>query len=56
VRLEPDSATAHEFLGDALAAQGRTAEAAAHYQRALQIEPGNEHARRALDRLPAALH
>jgi predicted negative regulator of RcsB-dependent stress response len=56
VRLAPDLAKAHEFLGDALAAQGRTAEAAAHYQRALQIEPGNEQARRALEMLPAALH
>jgi cytochrome c-type biogenesis protein CcmH/NrfG len=55
VRLEPDFAKAHEFLGDALSAQGRTAEAAAHYQRALQIEPGNERARRALELLPAAL-
>jgi predicted negative regulator of RcsB-dependent stress response len=34
-------------------AQGRKAEAAAHYQRALQIEPADEHARRALELLSA---
>ena len=54
VRLEPDFAKAHEFLGDALSAQGRKAEAAAHYRRALQIDPGSEHARRALESLAAA--
>ncbi|HTZ21714.1 MAG TPA: tetratricopeptide repeat protein [Opitutaceae bacterium] len=53
VQLEPDLAQAQEFLGEALAAQGRQAEAAAHYRRALQIEPGNEHARRALELLSA---
>jgi predicted negative regulator of RcsB-dependent stress response len=54
VRLDPGFAKAHEFLGDALSAQGRQAEAAEHYRRALQIEPGSEHARRALETLSAA--
>jgi tetratricopeptide (TPR) repeat protein len=53
VRLEPEAARAHGFLGDALAAQGRPAEAAGHYRRALQLEPGNERVRRALEALPA---
>jgi tetratricopeptide (TPR) repeat protein len=54
VRLEPNLAKAQEFLGEALLAQGRRAEAAEHYQHALQIEPGNEHVRRALELLSAA--
>ena len=54
VQLEPDLVKAQEFLGNALLAQGRKAEAAVHYRRVLQIEPGNEHARRALELLSAA--
>lgn len=54
VRLEPDFAPAHEFLGNALAAQNRPTDAAVQYRRALEIEPANERARRALESLPAA--
>ena len=54
VRLAPDSAQAHEFLGNAFLALGRKADALTHYQRSLQIEPGNERVRRALESLSAA--
>ena len=54
VQLDPDLAKAQEFLGEALLAQGRKADAATHYQRALQIEPANEHVRHALELLSAA--
>ena len=50
-RLEP----AHHHLGLALAAVGQFAEAARHLQTALQINPANEGARRALDKLVAQL-
>jgi len=40
--LKPDYADAHNNLGIALAAQGRTAEAIARYERALELKP--EHA------------
>ncbi|MDH3223683.1 MAG: alpha/beta hydrolase-fold protein [Gemmatimonadota bacterium] len=36
----PTSYTAHEFLGDVLAAQGDTAGARGHFQRALELKPG----------------
>jgi tetratricopeptide (TPR) repeat protein len=56
VRLAPASAPAHEFLAGALVAQGRKAEAVAHYQRALQLEPDNERVRRTLESLSAPPH
>jgi tetratricopeptide (TPR) repeat protein len=36
----PDSVVAHNNLGEALAAQGRLGEAAAHFRRAIEIRPG----------------
>ena len=54
MRLEPDIALTHEFLGNALVALDRKAAAAAHYQRALQIEPDNERVRQALEALSAS--
>lgn len=54
VRLAPEFAQAHEFLGNAFSALGRRMEAATQYQRALQIEPGNERVRRALEAVSSA--
>ncbi len=49
VRLAPEVARAHEFLGNALVAQGRKADAIAQYRRTLELEPRNERVQRALD-------
>jgi tetratricopeptide (TPR) repeat protein len=43
VRVTPDNFVAHYNLANALAAQGRTAEAVAHYDRAKAIRPGPAH-------------
>ena len=39
LRLQPNSAEAHNGLGAALADQGHVAEAISHYTAALQLEP-----------------
>ncbi len=39
LRLRPRTSVAHTDLGNVLAAQGKTAEAAAHYREALRIRP-----------------
>jgi hypothetical protein len=49
----PDSANAHDSLGEALVAVGRPAEAADSYRRALQLDPRLSSSRAALDRLDA---
>jgi hypothetical protein len=49
----PNSANAHDSLGEALAAAGRLTEAAASYHRALQLDPRLSSSRAALDRLDA---
>ena len=49
----PDSANAHDSLGEALVAAGRPAEAEASYRRALQLDPRLSSSRAALDRLDA---
>jgi hypothetical protein len=41
VEKQPDLAPAHALLGQALAAQGKCAEATAAFDRALALEPGN---------------
>ena len=43
VRVTPDNFVAHYNLANALAAQGRAAEAIAHYDRAKSIRPGPAH-------------
>jgi spermidine synthase len=57
IDLMPDSAEAHNDLGVALASMGRVEEAAQHFQRAIQLEPGFAEARRNLEsaqhRLPS---
>jgi hypothetical protein len=54
VRLHPDDAEARARLGGALARLGRAAEAAAQFQRALQLDPLSPAARAGLDRLAAS--
>lgn len=43
VRVTPDNFVAHYNLANALAAQGRTTEALAHYERAKEIRPAPAH-------------
>jgi pimeloyl-ACP methyl ester carboxylesterase len=49
--LFPESANAHDSLGEGLAFLGRTEAAVAAYTRALQLDPGNKNATAALERL-----
>ncbi len=42
----PDSTTAHELMGDVLAAQGKRSQAKEEYKRALELEPANADAER----------
>lgn len=39
IELSPSHAQAHDWLGDALAASGRTAEAVRHFRRAVDLDP-----------------
>lgn len=39
VELSPSHAQAHDWLGDALAADGRVSEAVRHYRRAVELDP-----------------
>jgi CubicO group peptidase (beta-lactamase class C family) len=49
--LHPDSANAYDSLGEAYAANGETTLAISNYRRSLELDPGNEHAVRQLERL-----
>jgi CubicO group peptidase (beta-lactamase class C family) len=51
VVLHPEDANVYDSYAEALAANGRTAEAVAMYERALELNPNNEGAKRALERL-----
>ncbi|MEN6344989.1 MAG: hypothetical protein ABFE16_06750 [Armatimonadia bacterium] len=42
----PDSTTAHELMGDVLAAQGKRSQAKEEYRKALDLEPANADAER----------
>lgn len=53
IKLAPDSAIAHHYLGIVLEKQGDTAEAIASYQKAVSLNPGDSVARQSLDRLQA---
>ena len=53
LRLEPDSAEAHNGLGVALASLGRLDEAVGHFEQALRLDPANADARRNLERARA---
>ena len=52
-QLFPQSAAAHQSLGDAYAAAGETKLAIDSYQRSLALNPKNEAARAALSKLRA---
>ncbi len=47
----PESANVHDSLGKAYMTAGRRDEAIASYRRSLELDPGNENARRMLERL-----
>ncbi len=51
VDLYPESYRAHEFLGDAYAAQGEVQQARTHYEHALARSAGNARIREKLDKL-----
>ena len=51
LRQDPRDATAHGNLAAVLARQGKTAEAIAHYEDALRLNPGDAAARRGLEDL-----
>jgi tetratricopeptide (TPR) repeat protein len=53
IKLAPDSAIAHHYLGIVLEKQGDTADAIAAYQKAVSLNPGDTVARQSLDRLQA---
>lgn len=54
VVLHPDEANVYDSFGEALAANGRTSDAIAMYERALELDPKREEAKRALQRLRAS--
>jgi len=49
----PQSANAHDSLGEALLADGDRAGATAEYRRALELDPGSENAKKQLEKLSA---
>ncbi len=54
VRLFPQSANAHDSLGEAQAANGDRPGAIRSYRRVLELDPGNTHAARQLEQLEGA--
>jgi tetratricopeptide (TPR) repeat protein len=54
VVLHPDEANVYDSFGEALAANGRTSDAIAMYERALELDPKREEAKQALQRLRAS--
>ena len=53
VRLFPDKANPWDSLGEAYLATGDQTSSIEHYRKALQVDPGFDHARQALERLKA---
>jgi tetratricopeptide (TPR) repeat protein len=53
LRIKPDFAEPHYFLGNVLLQQGRRQEAMEQYEQALRIKPDFTEARNALARLQA---
>ena len=49
----PESGNAHDSLGEAYLAAGEKSQAIASYRRSLELTPGNDNARQALERLEA---
>jgi tetratricopeptide (TPR) repeat protein len=56
VLLHPESANVYDSYAEALAANGRNEEAIAMYEKALQLDPAREPAKKALARLRALSH
>ncbi|ANM29613.1 hypothetical protein ABI59_08525 [Acidobacteria bacterium Mor1] len=54
VEMYPQSANAHDSLGEGLAAAGNHAGAIEHYELSLQLDPGNDNAREMLKQLRSA--
>jgi tetratricopeptide (TPR) repeat protein len=54
LRMRPDFTSAHYNLAVALARMGLFAEAASHFERVIELDPGNGPAREALKQLRAA--
>jgi hypothetical protein len=52
-QLYPNSSNAFDSLAEAFEAVGDAPSAVDHYQRAVQLDPGNTHARKRLAKLPA---
>lgn len=40
MQLKPDDAEGHDWMGEALYAQGRFAEATSHFQAVVRLKPG----------------
>jgi CubicO group peptidase (beta-lactamase class C family) len=55
VIFHPEDANAYDSYAEALAANGRTADAIAMYERSLALNPANEAGRRALEKLRASV-
>jgi tetratricopeptide (TPR) repeat protein len=51
LRIKPDDAETHHYLGNALAKQGRIQEAIGHYAAAVRINPNDARAKRKLKAL-----
>ena len=51
IEIYPESANAHDSLGEAYLLAGENELAAVNYRRSLELDPGNENARAALRRL-----
>ena len=55
IQLDPNDADAHFNLADALSTLGQLEEAVAHFERAVELRPEAEAARRALERARSEL-
>lgn len=56
VVLHPNDANVYDSYGEALAANGRTTDSIAMYERSLELNPQNDGARRALEQLRGVTH
>jgi tetratricopeptide (TPR) repeat protein len=54
LRLHPEQAWLHEQTGRVLVRLGRPADARTHFERAVELEPNRESARKALGELPTS--
>jgi tetratricopeptide (TPR) repeat protein len=54
--LFPQSGNAYDSLAEAEAANGDRASALAHYRKSLELDPGNAHAKRQIEKLESGAH